>query len=489
MAVFYTFYLLYLLIATLIGLGCTSIRYKKSNYSVNCPLNDVIVSVFADPPYSRNNSTDGVMSDFIRLGIKLCFKSKSCTKTKDIQWKWVQSVDELESLIKNEQTNIAFPVPPSLSSRRTRFSVKARVEYFPILLSPGPALIVNNQACQRISKLLLVKSILSVWPILLLTLLLAGISGVLIWALEYHNKQRHFSKPFVKGSYDGFWWAVVSMTTVGYGDQIPRSIFGRLFGIAWILTGVTLIAVFTASITSAITVVSVKGSCNEMQGQRIAVINNSETEVTARHHGAVVKAYDDIMAMFSDLKSEQVDGILMDRLKGYYYLNIIDDDMLRVSRALQSLMPYSVAVVTGNMTDIITKNSCFMDLLANPRGKINRMMKRYIVPVKPMTSNEDTIGLFSSGSGALTNTILTITSLLVILLLCGCAWDRLYKTNNCFSSTGVPRQMLTNTNDIAMVNQSSVDQLAQIQSALNSLNEQILEVKVMVGGKAQEKEP
>lgn len=54
-----------------------------------------------------------------------------------------------------------------------------------------------------------------------------------------------------------------------YGDQIPRSIIGRLFGIAWILTGVTLIAVFTASITSAITVVSVKGSCTDMQGQHV----------------------------------------------------------------------------------------------------------------------------------------------------------------------------------------------------------------------------
>lgn len=91
------------------------------------------------------------------------------------------------------------------------------------------------------------------------------------------------------------------------------------------------------------------------------------------------------MAMFNDLKSEQVDGILMDRLKAYYYLSIMSDDKLRVSRVLENSMIYSVAVVPGNMTNIITNNSCFMDLLANPRGKMNRLMKKYIVPVKVNT--------------------------------------------------------------------------------------------------------
>lgn len=183
MLVFFKFYISYFVLATFIDLGRASIRHKESNSRPNCPLNNVTVSVFADPPYARINRTDGVISDFLRLGIKLCFKSKSCTKAEDMQWKWVQSLDELENLIKKEKTNIAFPVPPSLSSRRTRFSSKARVEYFSVLHSPGPALIVNNQACKRISNLLLIKTILSVWPVLLLTLLLAGISGVCIWAL------------------------------------------------------------------------------------------------------------------------------------------------------------------------------------------------------------------------------------------------------------------------------------------------------------------
>lgn len=46
---------------------------------------------------------------------------------------------------------------------------------------------------------------------------------------------------------DGIWWAWVTITTVGYGDLVPSTTTGRLFGALLILMGIALFSMLTAS--------------------------------------------------------------------------------------------------------------------------------------------------------------------------------------------------------------------------------------------------
>jgi voltage-gated potassium channel len=50
--------------------------------------------------------------------------------------------------------------------------------------------------------------------------------------------------------WDGVWWAIVTVTTVGYGDFYPSDVEGRLIGIAVMLLGIGFISVLTATIAS-----------------------------------------------------------------------------------------------------------------------------------------------------------------------------------------------------------------------------------------------
>ncbi|MBI3989090.1 MAG: ion transporter [candidate division NC10 bacterium] len=49
---------------------------------------------------------------------------------------------------------------------------------------------------------------------------------------------------------DALWWAAVTVTTVGYGDIVPKTETGRLIGLVVMLVGISFVSVLTANIAS-----------------------------------------------------------------------------------------------------------------------------------------------------------------------------------------------------------------------------------------------
>jgi voltage-gated potassium channel len=75
----------------------------------------------------------------------------------------------------------------------------------------------------------------------LATVLLVVIAG----AVQAEVDQKDFTT-----FWDGVWWAMVTVTTVGYGDLYPHTVAGRIVGIVLMLTGIGFLAVLTATIAS-----------------------------------------------------------------------------------------------------------------------------------------------------------------------------------------------------------------------------------------------
>ena len=60
----------------------------------------------------------------------------------------------------------------------------------------------------------------------------------------------YVSEPVVRNLGDGIWWALVTITTVGYGDITPVTTLGRVVASSLMLLGLGLIATITAIVSA-----------------------------------------------------------------------------------------------------------------------------------------------------------------------------------------------------------------------------------------------
>ena len=84
-----------------------------------------------------------------------------------------------------------------------------------------------------------VRNAASVIVVATLAVVVAG--GVAIRILDHHE----YSNIWL-----GMWWALQTVTTVGYGDVTPTNTTGRFVGALVMLQGIAFLAIVTAAITS-----------------------------------------------------------------------------------------------------------------------------------------------------------------------------------------------------------------------------------------------
>jgi len=66
----------------------------------------------------------------------------------------------------------------------------------------------------------------------------------------------------------GVWWAIVTLGTVGYGDVVPHTAWGRVVGSVVILVGVSFISVLVAIVTSYFVSAEQEERADRERGQR-----------------------------------------------------------------------------------------------------------------------------------------------------------------------------------------------------------------------------
>jgi ABC-type amino acid transport substrate-binding protein len=106
--------------------------------------------------------------------------------------------------------------------------------------------------------------------------------GLLVWLFERRNNE-HFGGGVTKGLTTGVWWSAVAMTQRHTGELGPRTLPGRIVAIIWMIVSIVAIAVFTASVTSVLTIKHLQGTVHDvgdLSTVRVGAVAGTSTEDT-----------------------------------------------------------------------------------------------------------------------------------------------------------------------------------------------------------------
>ena len=220
------------------------------------------------------------------------------------------SVPELLTAVASGECHIGFSGITITAER------EKRVDFSQPFFDSGLAIAVRNEpSAGHTDTFITIMKVISYSAILFFI----GLTGVahLIWFIEKNDgNSKSFNTRYVKGIGEAYWWAVVTMTTVGYGDKCPQKLKGRFVASIWMFIGIIWFAAFTATLSSSLTVKKIdpgkiKGLA-DISDKYVAVIRGTTSEKYLRFHNAKMLLADNLDDLIGNLKNLHADAIVYD---------------------------------------------------------------------------------------------------------------------------------------------------------------------------------
>ncbi|RMX46246.1 hypothetical protein pdam_00000632 [Pocillopora damicornis] len=302
--------------------------------------------------------------------------------------------------------------------------------YYPVVESPGVVFIVKKEDSSNAAQAVM-EAVFQGWPVLLLTLIMAALSGIVVWALDTYWNPEEFPRSFFKGTWEGFWWAFVSMTTVGYGDRAPRSVLARTFAFIWVLIGLVIISIFTATVTTSLTAISLSNEI-KLYGSDVVALKNTEEQRLGVRNNAKVTELNSVSELKDTVINQEpkVTGALLDSYVAGYWAKVAEDPVLknpdlRVGTVLDHQFAYGF-VIAGALKKA---EKCMRKKLNSMETEITGIIQEQAKTMEEPGESaavEKTNNLFDAKSPMFRKAIYTCIGLVGALTICGLIWEFLY---------------------------------------------------------------
>lgn len=133
---------------------------------------------------------------------------------------------------------------------------------------------------------------------------------------------------------DGLWWSAVTMTTVGYGDKVPRSRAGKMLGIVWIFISIIFFSLFTANASAKLSesyVESAMNTLDDLRGARVAAVDKSSGAEFLRRENIAYESHPDIKAAITAVLDGNADAVVSNVPVLKYHNKSVFHDKLLIS--------------------------------------------------------------------------------------------------------------------------------------------------------------
>ena len=150
--------------------------------------------------------------------------------------------------------------------------------------------------------------------------LLAG--GMLMWRLE-RNHQDYFDKPAHEAMFPAFWWALNLVVNGGFEERVPRTPYGRIFGVLLVISSLFVVSIFVARITAAMTISAIESSVssvNDLYGKRVGTVAGSTAEAFLQNRDLNGYALNDLSDVLRAFEDGDLDAVVFDSPILAYYV-------------------------------------------------------------------------------------------------------------------------------------------------------------------------
>jgi ABC-type amino acid transport substrate-binding protein len=173
-----------------------------------------------------------------------------------------------------------------------------------------------------------------------------------IWLLE-RRRNKQFAKGYWFGIWDSFWWSLVTVTTVGYGDKTPKTHRGRAFAIIWIIFGYLGFVWFTAIVSSTVTVSRLTGSItgpDSLAGHRVGTVRRSTSAewLTENVPGAKILLYNVVDKAYEDLIKGEIEAVVYDAPSVLYFSSHKGKSLTQPVGQVFHMEEYGIAIPQGS---------------------------------------------------------------------------------------------------------------------------------------------
>ncbi len=175
--------------------------------------------------------------------------------------------------------------------------------------------------------------------------------GVLVWLFERKRNPGQFGGNPGSGIFSGFWWAAVTMTTVGYGDKAPVTIGGRVVAVIWMFVGIVAISAFIAAVTSALTVTQLESSVRgpeDLPRVRVGSVANSTAAEYLRERGLRHRNFKTPLDGLRALAEGTIDAVVYDEPILRYVVLTELEGKLEVLPNTFERQSYGIAMTAGS---------------------------------------------------------------------------------------------------------------------------------------------
>lgn len=163
--------------------------------------------------------------------------------------------------------------------------------------------------------------------------------GYLFWFFERKSNPQFQQASATRGLGMGMWLALSTLTTVGFGDIVPKTRGGRVICALWMIISLAMAATFTAGLSSVITttftteyISSAKvETSSQLIGKKIIVLPGTNIDKLLISYGGNLIYQDNLHIAVKKLLDREVDAIVFDKLALMYYLQSHSNQKLMIS--------------------------------------------------------------------------------------------------------------------------------------------------------------